>query len=127
MFYFLSLFVALFLCLFFFFFFSSRRRHTRLTCDWSSDVCSSDLAVAHGLPQLRSALASPKQAKRCAAGFSSSKLAQLTLLSGEIFMNYHPILLRARHLIFLLLAIVTLAAAQNVRADEGQYQILRAR
>src|SRR6266480_2361312 len=29
----------------FFFFFSSRRRHTRLTCDWSSDVCSSDLDV----------------------------------------------------------------------------------
>src|SRR6266480_3458756 len=29
----------------FFFFFSSRRRHTRLTCDWSSDVCSSDLGV----------------------------------------------------------------------------------
>src|SRR5690242_1802829 len=27
-----------------FFFFSSRRRHTRLTCDWSSDVCSSDLS-----------------------------------------------------------------------------------
>src|SRR6266480_6445866 len=27
----------------FVFFFSSRRRHTRLTCDWSSDVCSSDL------------------------------------------------------------------------------------
>src|SRR5690242_20404273 len=26
------------------FFFSSRRRHTRLTCDWSSDVCSSDLS-----------------------------------------------------------------------------------
>src|SRR6266571_9359620 len=24
------------------FFFSSRRRHTMLTCDWSSDVCSSD-------------------------------------------------------------------------------------
>src|SRR5690242_12380713 len=23
-------------------FFTSRRRHTRLTCDWSSDVCSSD-------------------------------------------------------------------------------------
>src|SRR5690242_6913875 len=28
------------------FFFSSIRRHTRLTCDWSSDVCSSDLADA---------------------------------------------------------------------------------
>src|SRR2546422_7701860 len=26
-----------------FFFFSSRRRHTRCSRDWSSDVCSSDL------------------------------------------------------------------------------------
>src|SRR2546427_2859758 len=34
----------------FFFFFSSRRRHTRFDCDWSSDVCSSDLDVGgHGL------------------------------------------------------------------------------
>src|SRR6267143_1176632 len=33
------------------FFFSSRRRHTRWNCDWSSDVCSSDLnpAVTVGL------------------------------------------------------------------------------
>src|SRR3712207_7395466 len=31
---------------FFFFFFSSRRRHTRSLCDWSSDVCSSDLLSA---------------------------------------------------------------------------------
>src|SRR5215204_3382755 len=29
----------------YFFFFSSRRRHTRSLCDWSSDVCSSDLGV----------------------------------------------------------------------------------
>src|SRR5690348_18444583 len=29
--------------MFYFFFFSSRRRHTRWTGDWSSDVCSSDL------------------------------------------------------------------------------------
>src|SRR6266849_10020731 len=28
------------------FFFSSRRRHTRSTRDWSSDVCSSDLPAA---------------------------------------------------------------------------------
>src|SRR6516164_10096407 len=28
------------------FFFSSRRRHTRCNCDWSSDVCSSDLYPA---------------------------------------------------------------------------------
>src|SRR2546430_10294374 len=26
-----------------FYLFSSRRRHTRFDCDWSSDVCSSDL------------------------------------------------------------------------------------
>src|SRR3989454_779702 len=32
------------MCVSFFFFFSSRRRHTRLQGDWSSDVCSSDLA-----------------------------------------------------------------------------------
>src|SRR5260221_10450504 len=34
-----------------FFFFSSRRRHTRSLCDWSSDVCSSDLPPqrSHGL------------------------------------------------------------------------------
>src|SRR3972149_5098107 len=28
-----------------FFFFSSRRRHARFDCDWSSDVCSSDLRL----------------------------------------------------------------------------------
>src|SRR5256886_7357900 len=32
--------------LLFSFFFSSRRRHTRFDCDWSSDVCSSDLNAA---------------------------------------------------------------------------------
>src|SRR5215204_2720853 len=37
----------------FFFFFSSRRRHTISLCDWSSDVCSSDLVVdeAHCVSQ----------------------------------------------------------------------------
>src|SRR2546430_8297417 len=34
-----------------YFFFSSRRRHTRFDCDWSSDVCSSDL-LAFVLPPL---------------------------------------------------------------------------
>src|SRR5215217_9655702 len=32
--------------MYFIFFFSSRRRHTRYWRDWSSDVCSSDLAQA---------------------------------------------------------------------------------
>src|SRR5689334_4252341 len=32
------------------FFFASRRRHTRWNCDWSSDVCSSDLSAVDRLP-----------------------------------------------------------------------------
>src|SRR6266567_6220370 len=44
---FVSFFVfSLYVLFMFFFFFSSRRRHTRFDCDWSSDVCSSDLDVA---------------------------------------------------------------------------------
>src|SRR2546427_2838724 len=35
-----------------FFFFSSRRRHTRFDCDWSSDVCSSDLVLGRAVQQL---------------------------------------------------------------------------
>src|SRR5205085_5594892 len=42
--YVLCFFVCFYFC--FFFFFSSRRRHTRFDCDWSSDVCSSDLCRA---------------------------------------------------------------------------------
>src|SRR5579872_6815601 len=45
----------------FLFFFSSRRRHTRCGRDWSSDVCSSDLA---GTPV---AQAAPRGPGRCAA------------------------------------------------------------
>src|SRR5256886_8475500 len=37
--------VVVVIVLVFFFFFSSRRRHTRFDCDWSSDVCSSDLTM----------------------------------------------------------------------------------
>src|SRR2546430_11653610 len=52
--------------LLFFFFFSSRRRHTRFDCDWSSDVCSSDLvplAIIDHAPQL------PKVPTLAEAGF----------------------------------------------------------
>src|SRR5438034_10013409 len=34
------------------FFFSSRRRHTRSLCDWSSDVCSYDLALPERLDRV---------------------------------------------------------------------------
>src|SRR5256886_3760275 len=48
-FFYCSLFLLICLSYFlFFFFFSSRRRHTRFDCDWSSDVCSSDLLPVQG-------------------------------------------------------------------------------
>src|SRR5713101_9337859 len=55
----------------FFFFFSSRRRHTRLTCDWSSDVCSSDLTpqdagAGRTEPAVSLFFAGPGEAKRAA-------------------------------------------------------------
>src|SRR2546430_6070761 len=53
---------------FFFFFFSSRRRHTRFDCDWSSDVCSSDLRRRE---RGRAGLGDPERRRQyriCAAG-----------------------------------------------------------
>src|SRR2546430_212542 len=43
----------------FYVFFSSRRRHTRFDCDWSSDVCSSDLCRAVKAPARGPACAIP--------------------------------------------------------------------
>src|SRR5688572_31550681 len=42
------------ICIVMFFFFSSRRRHTRFDCDWSSDVCSSDLPTGVLAPDFSS-------------------------------------------------------------------------
>src|SRR2546429_7112631 len=66
------------------FFFSSRRRHTRCSRDWSSDVCSSDLfrtvTTTSILPSL---LRSPKAAARCAAGTEKDRPA-LELISSKV-------------------------------------------
>src|SRR2546427_4487599 len=59
------------------FFFSSRRRHTRFDCDWSSDVCSSDLSLVVGI--LWSLLASGGLAK-CAE--PPAKFRAPTLAAG---------------------------------------------
>src|SRR6266568_2206610 len=48
-----------------FFFFSSRRRHTSWNCDWSSDVCSSDLAWWR--PRVPSTRRTCERAWRCCA------------------------------------------------------------
>src|SRR5690606_41206392 len=57
--------------LFLLFFFSSRRRHTRFSRDWSSDVCSSDLC--------------PLDCQFCATGLMGYKK---NLSPGEIFDQY---------------------------------------
>src|SRR2546430_4297868 len=66
-----NLFVSLLL---YFFFFSSRRRHTRFDCDWSSDVCSSDL---YRLCHLRRLWDFPRKVK--CMGFSAVDYAVLLL------------------------------------------------
>src|SRR6266487_3445426 len=51
----------------FIFFFSSRRRHTRWTGDWSSDVCSSDLGL-QGLDHLPTMIRALRSGKIDPAG-----------------------------------------------------------
>src|SRR5690606_32622889 len=47
-----------------FFFFSSRRRHTRFSRDWSSDVCSSDLHTTNNRMELMAAIRGLEALKR---------------------------------------------------------------
>src|SRR3989449_9693253 len=65
------------------FFFSSRRRHTRCSRDWSSDVCSSDLiplpmAIAHnlGFPPIGAG----RELKRATEGYWGGKVSRDQLL-----------------------------------------------
>src|SRR2546430_9733064 len=66
------------------FFFSSRRRHTRFDCDWSSDVCSSDLAdtndaaVAAAEAQVTQAAAQVQQ-KQAAVTVAQTNLDYTTI------------------------------------------------
>src|SRR5690606_40316869 len=48
-----------------FFFFSSRRRHTRFSRDWSSDVCSSDLVSKKRVMAAAAASARASSAGSC--------------------------------------------------------------
>src|SRR3972149_146505 len=59
-----------------FFFFSSRRRHTRFDCDWSSDVCSSDLSPSADRPYGHA---------RVPNGDQTMKLARLELSGFKSF------------------------------------------
>src|SRR5690606_16468428 len=59
------------------FFFSRRRRHTRFSRDWSSDVCSSDLLVANAI----------HQASNCTGAFVAWNCgaASRELIGSELF------------------------------------------
>src|SRR2546430_5186413 len=71
------------------FFFSSRRRHTRFDCDWSSDVCSSDLVfaiqseIAKAIASQLQAKLSPSQANTLAAKPTRDTEAYDLFLKGE--------------------------------------------
>src|SRR5690606_40013669 len=79
------------------FFFSSRRRHTRFSRDWSSDVCSSDLAV-HAIRGSRGQGALRRGSKRnasivCVAATrlqSGGKQPSNTSASASIGSDYSP-------------------------------------
>src|SRR5438105_12416075 len=59
-----------------FFFFSSRRRHTRSTRDWSSDVCSSDLCSGSGASALADELHHRwRRIQRCGDGRGTGRLS----------------------------------------------------
>src|SRR5690606_39829833 len=59
-----------------YFFFSSRRRHTRFSRDWSSDVCSSDLSAMLTAVMISSTVTSPslpQSPRHCAAALIGAR------------------------------------------------------
>src|SRR2546430_12400647 len=88
------------------FFFSSRRRHTRFDCDWSSDVCSSDLD-----PQRADCRSEAKEL--CGTGVAF-KLAQALV----------PALGLSPHLPLHFLDLVALATVADVVPLTGENRIL---
>src|SRR2546430_4813843 len=83
---------------FHFFFFSSRRRHTRFDCDWSSDVCSSDLEwqfcrtpreqfFPHGRPNATSGSGSKEFPERFASPTSARPIKKRPAVSTSSFLD----------------------------------------
>src|SRR5260370_1905701 len=99
----------LFVC---FFFFSSRRRHTRFKCDWSSDVCSSDLVNFHPafrttpfvsilltlqiVPYFMTGFESvPKVAEEAHPGFRSTGFFRAILMAVLVGAGFHVLAVAA--------------------------------
>src|SRR5688572_31206146 len=75
------------------FFFSSRRRHTRFDCDWSSDVCSSDLPAAAALAAVRR---TQRQLEEMRSALDQMAIHTLHKLEGrQADMAFHAALLAA--------------------------------
>src|SRR5690606_40241960 len=73
----------------FLFFFSSRRRHTRFSRDWSSDVCSSDLVASSFRPDqeaLRGARLAAGAAGLAVRGTEGLTTTVLTLAGAAAFL-----------------------------------------
>src|SRR5256886_10996839 len=83
------------------FFFSSRRRHTRFDCDWSSDVCSSDLSPFDGKAMgcFADSTASKynfTRAQQDAFATESVRRATQALQGGEFDLEVTPLTVKAR-------------------------------
>src|SRR2546422_9159534 len=77
---------------FVFFFFSSRRRHTRCSRDWSSDVCSSDLYLLFGKSSVdlagdQGGIADQRALVQSALSVLSGEIEQ-TIVSGGVPVDY---------------------------------------
>src|SRR5256884_1815289 len=75
----------------FYFFFSSRRRHTRCSRDWSSDVCSSDLMItqpayqdANGVPIIQANVAYSVRVKLARQGAVTQGNLVIDLSSASV-------------------------------------------
>src|SRR5690606_42060336 len=71
------------------FFFSSRRRHTRFSRDWSSDVCSSDL----GHPQSSTGYRHPQSSLHCTLYYSVDSTPHWSLDTWIFLPRYRPLVL----------------------------------
>src|SRR5690606_26068046 len=72
-----------------FFFFSSRRRHTRFSRDWSSDVCSSDLNACKGPAGIDVGHCRVDMAQLHGVEYSDAFLTAYQKHAGELFL-YDP-------------------------------------
>src|SRR5690606_39717044 len=63
--------------------FSSRRRHTRFSRDWSSDVCSSDLAEAQKVDRPSFHILHNEQLVNAAAKFDRGEQVEIRSLRGS--------------------------------------------